>query len=127
MSSDFFTDYSKIQKPEFSMRKNKVIKIGDFVEVHQSGTCNRFGKITDISIATHKNDIAGELGVQVNGLDLELGYTGSISFQNDDAYGEKDNKFWCYFYQIVDIYGHDEDFYDIHSKKETNLPDEKED
>ena len=116
-----FEDYSKIQKPEFSMRKNKVIKVGDMVEVHQSHTTNRFGIITDISIATSKSDIAGELGIQVNELDLELNYTGSIGFRNDDAYGEKDNKFWCYFFQIVDIYGHDEDQYELYRKTTTNL------
>tara|TARA_R110002020_G_C15910768_1_gene741933 strand:- start:79 stop:456 length:378 start_codon:yes stop_codon:yes gene_type:complete len=121
-----FEDYSKIQKPEFSMRKDKVIKVGDAVEVHQSGTCNRFGTITDISIATHKSDIAGELGIRVNSLDLSLGYTGSISFRNDDAYGEKDNKFWCYFYQVVDVYGHDEDQYELHSLSETSVPDDRE-
>ena len=31
-----FEDYSKIQKKEFSMRKNKKIKVGDRVEVHHT-------------------------------------------------------------------------------------------
>jgi hypothetical protein len=121
-----FEDYSKIQKPEFSMRKDKLIKVGDMVEVHQSNTTNRFGIITDISIATSKSDIAGELGIQVNELDLELNYTGSIGFRNDDAYGEKNNKWWCYFYQIVDIYGHDKDEYECHSINDINVPHDRE-
>ena len=110
-----FEDYSKIQKKEFSMRKNKKIKVGDSVEVHHTGGMgNRFGVITDISIATDKSDIAGESGVRINELDLELNYIGSIGYRNDDAYGEKDNKFWAYLFEIVDVYGHSEDEHEIH-------------
>jgi len=123
MSSNFFTDYSKIQKKEFSMRKNKKIKVGDSVEVHHTGGLgNRFGTITDITIALDKNDIAGESGIRVNELDLELGYVGSIGFQNSDAYGEKDNKFWAYLFQVVDVYGDDKDKYDLYKIETTNLP-----
>ena len=121
-----FEDYSKIQKPEFSMRKDKVIKVGDMVEVHQSNSSNRFGIITDISISLHRSDIAGESGIRVNSLDLSLGYTGSISYRNDDAYGEKDNKWWCYFYQIVDIYGHDKDEYECHAIDNMCIPHDRE-
>ena len=108
-----FEDNSKIQKKEFSMRKNKKIKVGDRVEVHHT-PMNRYGIITDINIAIDKGDIAGEGGVRVNELDLELNYVGSIGFQNDDSYGEKDNKFWSYLFQIVDVYGHDEDKYELY-------------
>ena len=64
--------------------------------------------------AIDKSDIAGESGVRVNELDLELNYVGSIGFQNDDSYGEKDNKFWAYLFQVVDVYGHDEDKYELY-------------
>ena len=121
-----FEDYSKIQKKEFSMRKNKKIKVGDSVEVHHTGSLgNRFGTITDISIATDKDDIAGESGVRVDELDLELNYVGSIGFQNDDSYGEKDNKFWAYLFQVVDVYGSDEDKHDLYKIEVTNLPMDK--
>ena len=107
-----FEDYSKIQKKEFSMRKNKKIKVGDSVEVHHTGGMgNRFGVITDISIATDKSDIAGESGVRVNELDLELEYTGSISFKNDDSFP---GEYWAYFNRIKDVYGHSEDEHEIH-------------
>ena len=97
------------------MRKNKKIKVGDSVEVHHTGNIgNRFGTITDISIAIDKSDIAGESGVRVNELDLELNYIGSIGYRNDDAYGEKDKKFWAYLFEIVDVYGHSEDEHEIH-------------
>ena len=107
-----FEDYSKIQKKEFSMRKNKKIKVGDSVEVHRTGGMrNRYGTITQINIATDKTDIAGESGVRVNELDLELGYTGSISFKNDDSFPDE---FWAYFIEIKDVYGHSEDEYELH-------------
>ncbi len=123
MSSNIFTDYSKIQKKEFSMRKDKKIKVGDRVEVHHTGSFgNRFGIITDITIALDKNDIAGEQGIRVNDLDLELNYVGTIGFQNDDSFGETDNKFWAYFFQVVDVYGHEKDQYDIHKLEITNVP-----
>ena len=97
----------------FKLRNNKTIKVGDQVEVEHNGG-NRYGTITQINIATDKGDIAGESGVRVNELDLELEYTGSISFKNDDAYGEKDNRFWAYLFEIVDVYGHDEDKYELY-------------
>ena len=95
----------------FSMRKNKTIKVGDSVEVEMNGSSNRFGTITQINIATDKNDIAGESGVRVNELDLELNYIGSISFKNDDSFPDE---YWSYFYQIKDIYGHCEDEHELH-------------
>ena len=98
----------------FKMRNNKKIKVGDQVEVEMRDISNRYGTITAINIATDKYDPAGECGVRVNELDLELEYTGSISFKNDDAYGEKDNRFWAYLFEIVDVYGHSEDEHEIH-------------
>ena len=99
-------------KKDFSMRKNKTIKVGDSVQVATSGdSSDRFGTITQINIATDKNDIAGENGIRVNELDLELNYVGSISFKNDDSFPDE---YWSYFYQIKDIYGHSEDEYELH-------------
>ena len=94
----------------FKLRNNKKIKVGDQVEIDRSGSSNRYGTITQINIATDKGDVAGESGVRVNELDLELKYTGSISFKNDDSFPDE---YWAYFYQIKDVYGHSEDEYDI--------------
>ena len=94
----------------FKLRNNKTIKVGDQVEVEHNGG-NRYGTITQINIATDKGDIAGESGVRVNELDLELKYTGSISFKNDDSFPDE---YWAYFYQIKDVYGHSEDEHEIH-------------
>ena len=94
----------------FKMRGNRTIKVGDQVEVEHRGG-NRYGTITQISIAINKYDPAGESGVRVNELDLELEYTGSISFKNDDSFP---NEFWAYFNQIKDVYGHSEDEYELH-------------
>ena len=95
----------------FKLRNNKKIKVGDQVEVDMRDISNRYGTITAINIATDKGDIAGESGVRVNELDLELEYTGSISFKNDDSFPDE---YWSYFYQIKDIYGHSEDDYDVY-------------
>ena len=95
----------------FKLRNNKKIKVGDQVEVDMRDISNRYGTITAINIATDKYDPAGECGVRVNELDLELEYTGSISFKNDDSFP---GKYWSYFYKIKDVYGHSEDEYDIH-------------
>ena len=95
----------------FKLRNNKKIKIGDQVEVEMRGESNRYGTITQINIATDKTDIAGESGVRVNELDLELEYIGSISFKNDDSFP---GEYWAYFNQIKDVYGHSEDEHEIH-------------
>ena len=50
----------------------------------------------------------------VAGTGKELNYIGSIGYRNDDAYGEKDKKFWAYLFEIVDVYGHSEDEHEIH-------------
>ena len=94
----------------FKLRNNKTIKVGDQVEVERVEG-HRYGTITAINIATDKTDIAGESGVRVNELDLELKYTGAISFKNDDSFPDE---YWSYFYQIKDVYGHDEDEYELH-------------
>ena len=95
----------------FKLRNNKTIKVGDQVEVETGDILNRYGTITAINIATDKTDIAGESGVRVNELDLELEYIGSISFKNDDSFP---GEYWAYFNQIKDVYGHSEDEHEIH-------------
>ena len=66
-----------------------IIKLGDTIR-EKSG---REGVITNIGIATDKNDIAGELGVNAKEYDTELNYTGAISFGSN----------WCYFSQIAEV------------------------
>ena len=60
-----------------------IIKLGDTIK----------GEITNIGIATDKNDIAGELGVNAKEYDTELDYTGAITFGSN----------WCYFSQIAEV------------------------
>ena len=62
------------------------IQLGDTIR-EKNG---REGEITNIGIATDKNDIAGELGVNAKEYDRELNYTGAITFGSN----------WCYFSQI---------------------------
>ena len=66
-----------------------IIKLGDTIR-EKSG---REGVITNIGIATAKNDIAGELGVNAKEYDTELNYTGAITFGSN----------WCYFSQIAEV------------------------
>ena len=63
-----------------------IIKIGDTLTDERGRT----GKIINIGIATDKNDIAGENGVDAKEYDTDLNYTGSVIFGDN----------WCYFYQI---------------------------
>ena len=65
------------------------IQLGDTIR-EKSG---REGVITNIGIATDKNDIAGELGVNAKEYDTELNYTGAITF----------GQYWCYFSQIEEV------------------------
>ena len=58
----------------------------------------REGTIEDIKIATSKNDVAGELGVDVKEYDTELGYVGSVSYKTDEG-----KLYWCYFHQISGV------------------------
>ena len=66
-----------------------IIKLGD--TIREKG--GREGVITNIGIATDKNDIAGELGVNAKEYDTELNYTGAITFGSN----------WCYFSQIAEV------------------------
>ena len=65
------------------------IQLGDTIKDEKG----REGEITNIGIATDKNDIAGELGVNAKEYDTELNYTGAISFGSN----------WCYFSQIAEV------------------------
>ena len=66
-----------------------IIKLGD--TIRENG--GREGVVTNIGIATDKNDIAGELGVNAKEYDTELNYTGAITF----------GQYWCYFDQIAEV------------------------
>ena len=66
-----------------------IIKLGD--TIREKG--GREGVVTNIGIATDKNDIAGELGVNAKEYDTELNYTGAITF----------GSYWCYFHQIEEV------------------------
>jgi len=65
------------------------IQLGDTIKDEKG----REGEITNIGIATDKNDIAGELGVNAKEYDTELNYTGAITFGSN----------WCYFSQIAEV------------------------
>jgi len=65
------------------------IQLGDTIKDNKG----REGEITNIGIATDKNDIAGELGVNAKEYDTELDYTGAITFGSN----------WCYFSQIAEV------------------------
>ena len=65
------------------------IQLGDTIKDEKG----REGEITNIGIATDKNDIAGELGVNAKEYDTELNYTGAITF----------GSYWCYFHQIAEV------------------------
>ena len=59
----------------------------------------RTGKIINIGIATDKNDVAGENGIDAKEYDTDLNYTGAITFCNE----EKSETYWCYFIQIKEL------------------------
>ena len=65
------------------------IQLGDTIKDDKG----REGEIINIGIATDKNDIAGESGVDAKEYDTELNYTGAISFGSN----------WCYFSQIAEV------------------------
>jgi|TARA_B110000211_G_scaffold35060_1_gene35400 hypothetical protein len=69
------------------------IQLGDTIKDDKG----REGEITNIGIATDKNDIAGESGVDAKEYDTELNYTGAISFQSEFG------SYWCYFSQIAEV------------------------
>ena len=72
-----------------------IIKIDDQVSVNVRKILPREGKITDISIATHAEDPAGESGVQVQEYDTKLDYAGSIGYVTENG-----DHYWAYFSQI---------------------------
>jgi len=88
-----------------------LIKVGDYISVKTRGNYlsgYRYGTITNISIGTTKDDIAGESGVSVKDYDTDLKYLGSVSYKNDDSFGEGD--WWCYFDNIEEVHkGMEED------------------
>ena len=65
-----------------------IINVGDTIQDEKGRT----GVITNIGIATEKNDIAAEndTAASVKTYDTELDYTGAITFGDN----------WCYFIQI---------------------------
>jgi len=72
-----------------------IIKINDTITDERGRT----GKIINIGIATDKNDIAGEDGVDAKEYDTDLNYTGAITFCNE----ENNSTYWCYFMQIREV------------------------
>jgi len=82
-----------------------LIKINDKIEIRPvGGGILRDGIITSISISTAQIDPAGENGANVESLDLDLKYEGSICYTdvtfNDEGDETGDSK-WAYFAQIV--------------------------
>ena len=65
-----------------------IINVGDTIQDERGRT----GVITNIGIATEKNDIAAEndTAASVKTYDTELDYTGAVTFGDN----------WCYFIQI---------------------------
>ena len=68
-----------------------IINVGDTIQDERGRT----GVITNIGIATEKNDIAAEndTAANVKTYDTELDYTGAVTFGDN----------WCYFMQIKDV------------------------
>ena len=73
-----------------------LIKIDDNVSVNTRNLLPREGKITDISLALVKSDPAGELGIQVQEYDTDMGYNGSIGYVTENG-----DHYWAYFSQII--------------------------
>ena len=83
-----------------------IIKINDKIEFRPvGGGILRDGIITNISISTNgQTDPAGENGPNVEELDLDLNYAGSIGYKDITFNDEGDNdgpEYWAYFDQIV--------------------------
>ena len=72
-----------------------LIKIDDTVSVDVRKLFPREGKITDISLALVKSDPAGELGIQVQEYETDMGYNGSIGYVTENG-----DQYWAYFSQI---------------------------
>ena len=82
-----------------------IIKINDRVEVRPvGGGMLRDGIITNISISTNVElDPAGERGANVEELDLDLEFPGSICYTDvtfNDEGDETGDSRWAYFGQI---------------------------
>ena len=82
-----------------------IIKINDRVEIRPvGGGMLRDGIITSISISTNKElDPAGERGPNVEELDLDLEFPGSIGYTDvtfNDEGDETGDSRWAYFGQI---------------------------
>ena len=73
-----------------------LIKIDDTVSVDVRKLFPREGKITDISLALVKSDPAGELGIQVQEYDTDMGYNGSIGYVTENG-----DQYWAYFSKII--------------------------
>ena len=83
-----------------------IIKINDKIEIRPvGGGILRDGIITSISISTNAQiDPAGENGPNVEELDLDLNYAGSIGYKDitfNDEGDETGKSKWAYFAQIV--------------------------
>ena len=68
------------------------IKLGDTIRDERG----REGVITNIGIATEKNDVAAENNTSLNAktYDTDLNYVGAITYTGDTG------TYWCYFDQI---------------------------
>ena len=86
------------------------LQINDKIEIRPvGGGILRDGIITNISISTNAQiDPAGENGPNVEELDLNMKYTGSIGYKDITFNDEGDNEgpeHWAYFAQIVNPQG----------------------
>ena len=66
------------------------IQLGDTIKDDKG----REGEIINIGIATDKNDIGGELGVDAKEYDTELNYTGAISRSEERRVGKECRSRW---------------------------------
>ncbi len=108
--SDLSIDIEEADNADTSYKSTtqKILSVGDIITTidengyHKGfhGTSSRSGIVKNISISMDKYDIAGdhESAVNVKSYDMELGYKGSISYEDD-----KGSNYWCYFHQIESI------------------------
>ena len=87
-----------------------LIKVNDKIEIRPvGGGILRDGIITNISISTNSQiDPAGERGANVEELDLDMNYAGSIGYTDvtfNDEGDETGDSRWAYFGQIVNPEG----------------------
>ena len=95
--SDLSIDIEEADNADTSYKSDtqKILSVGDII-----GTSSRSGIVKNISISMDSSDVAGdyESAVNVKSYDMELGYKGSISYEDD-----KGSNYWCYFHQIKSI------------------------